>query len=119
MARAADQDEWRDRLRNALEQGDRATPIRLAESAPVEDLPMQTVGLLCLSWTSDTSSRCSAGRARPHPDDYWMNFKLAFALDYEPPPLQSQDEAIRYYTAALAIRPRHARDTLLSRPGPS
>jgi serine/threonine protein kinase/Tfp pilus assembly protein PilF len=109
VARAADQDEWRDRLRTALEQGDRATPIRLAESAPVEDLPMQTVELLLPLLDKRHQLSVLRRAQRAHPDDYWMNFKLAFALDYEPPPLQNQDEAIRYYTAALAIRPRHAR----------
>ena len=44
---------------------------------------------------------------RQHPDDYWLNFKLAYGLDFETPPLQDQREAVRYYTAALAIRPRN------------
>jgi tetratricopeptide (TPR) repeat protein len=45
---------------------------------------------------------------RKYPDDYWINFKLAYTLDYVPPPVQDQDEAIRFYTAAISCRPRNA-----------
>jgi tetratricopeptide (TPR) repeat protein/serine/threonine protein kinase len=41
-----------------------------------------------------------------YPGDFWINFELALALDQlEKPPL---GEVIRFYTAALAIRPRSA-----------
>ena len=109
VARAADPDEWRNRLRDALEQGDRATANKLAESAAIDDLPVQTLELLMLT-NLDHQHRASVLRRaqRRHPDDYWINFKLAYALDYVPPPVQNQDEAIRFYTAAIACHPRNA-----------
>jgi eukaryotic-like serine/threonine-protein kinase len=40
-----------------------------------------------------------------HPDDFWIAFQLAYALQNFKHPLAA-DEAIRFYTAALALRPR-------------
>ncbi len=70
---------------------------------------MQTIELLQLT-DLDQEHRISVLRRaqRRHPDDYWINFKLAYALDYTPPPVQNQDEAIRFYTAAIACRPENA-----------
>ncbi len=108
VARAADPDEWRDRLRLALEHGDRETLNKLAESALTADLPLATIELLLPHIDKRHQLPVLRQAQRQHPDDYWMNFKLAYSLDYEPPPLQNQDEAIRFYTAAIACRPRNA-----------
>ena len=63
------------------------------------------------------------GRARAaavgrHPDDVWVNYDLAGALDELRP--AARDEAIRYYTAARALRPETAHELahLLERHGP-
>ncbi len=45
--------------------------------------------------------RVAAGR---HPGDVWVNYALAGALDGLPP--SAREEAVRYYTAARALRPR-------------
>ena len=108
VARAADPDEWRNRLRGALEQGDRATANKLAESAAIDELPVQTLELLLPQLDKSHQLPVLRRAQRQHPGDYWINFKLAYGLDYEPPPLQDQDEAIRFYTAAIACRPRNA-----------
>jgi serine/threonine-protein kinase len=109
VARAADSDPWRTQLRDALDQGDRATAIRLAEAAPIEALPIQSLELLCLARPDHPRQVALLRRAqRQYPDDYWINFMLAYALDYVLPPVQDQDEAIRFYTAAVALRPRYA-----------
>jgi serine/threonine protein kinase/Tfp pilus assembly protein PilF len=108
VARAADPDPWRDRLRTALEQGDRLTPNKLAQEAPVDELPIATLELLLPQLDKKHQLPVLRKAQRKHPDDHWINFKLAYGLDYEPPPLQNQDEAIRFYTAAIACRPRHA-----------
>ena len=43
-----------------------------------------------------------------HPDDVWVNFALAAALErLKPAP---REEAVRYYTAARALRPETAHD---------
>jgi tetratricopeptide (TPR) repeat protein len=39
-----------------------------------------------------------------HPSDFWIAFQLAYSLQRVKHPLAA-DEAIRYYTAALALRP--------------
>src|SRR5207247_2016203 len=39
-----------------------------------------------------------------HPGDFWLNHELAFTLMYSQPPRPR--EAVRFYTAALALRPR-------------
>src|SRR5262249_49625473 len=41
-----------------------------------------------------------------HPDDFWINFELAFDLNRKQPP--SLDEALRFFSAALALRPGNA-----------
>jgi serine/threonine protein kinase/Tfp pilus assembly protein PilF len=108
VARAADPDPFRNRLRDALEHGDRLTPNKLAESTQIDDLPMATLELLLPHLDKQHQLPVLRRAQLKHPDDYWINFKLAFGLDYEPPPLQNQDEAIRFYTAAIACRPRNA-----------
>ncbi|HKB05423.1 MAG TPA: tetratricopeptide repeat protein, partial [Gemmataceae bacterium] len=39
-----------------------------------------------------------------HPDDFWINYDLAYAHLHTTPP--QWDESLRHYTAALALRPR-------------
>ena len=40
---------------------------------------------------------------RRHPADFWLAFELALACERRQPPLN--DDAARFYTAALALRP--------------
>jgi tetratricopeptide (TPR) repeat protein/tRNA A-37 threonylcarbamoyl transferase component Bud32 len=49
--------------------------------------------------------RLAAGRL---PDDLWINYTLAGALVV--PPRSAREEAVRYYTAARALRPETAHD---------
>jgi tetratricopeptide (TPR) repeat protein len=84
------------------------TPNKLAESAPVDDLPMATLELLLPHLDKPHQLPVLRRAQRRHPGDYWINFKFAYGLDWEPPPLQDQTEAIRFYTAAIACRPRAA-----------
>ena len=59
--------------------------------------------------------RAAAGR---HPGDVWVNHALAGALDRLRP--SAREEAVRYYTAARALRPETAHELahLLERHGP-
>jgi tetratricopeptide (TPR) repeat protein len=107
VARVADPDPWRNRLRDAFERADRDAGNKLAETAPFDDLSVQTLELLFLVVDKAHQLPLLRRAQRRHPDDYWMNFKLAYGLDYEPPPLQDQREAVRFYTSALAVRPRN------------
>jgi serine/threonine-protein kinase len=113
-ARAADPDEWRNQLRNALEQGQTETLIELAASAKVSNLPLQSVSLL--GWALDFAGESEQAVAflrqgqRRYPDDFTINFQLGWSLDHgrhSPPVEQVKDEVIRFYTAARALRPRN------------
>jgi serine/threonine protein kinase/Flp pilus assembly protein TadD len=109
IARAADPDSWRDRFRKAVLNNDRKALIELASSAPISALPVETVdrlgdALLGID-TGEAAAFLRKGQ-RLYPQDYWINVNLANCLHE----LGSQhlDDAIRYYTAAVALRPEAA-----------
>jgi serine/threonine protein kinase/Tfp pilus assembly protein PilF len=110
-ARAADPDTWRNELRDAWEHDRREILNKLAASASHKNLPVQSWFLLCVfdNGSLDKGPQIAMLRQaqRRFPDDYWINFKLAYALDFSPPPYHQFDEAVRFYTAALAARPRN------------
>jgi serine/threonine protein kinase/Tfp pilus assembly protein PilF len=110
VARAADPDEWRNRMRTALEQRDSQALNKLAASAEFGNLPGHTLSLLVSSNSLDSGRAESLLRQaqQAHPDDFHINFQLAWTLAYDPRPHPPLDEAIRFYTAALALRPRNA-----------
>ncbi|TAJ08165.1 MAG: serine/threonine-protein kinase [Planctomycetota bacterium] len=104
VARAADPDEARASVRNALAHGDRAELVRLAHSAELEGLPVATLTLLGSSLTAagaeQEALRVLRVAQRLRPDDFVSNVYLArhfWERDYR--------EAARYYSAALAVRP--------------
>jgi serine/threonine-protein kinase len=110
IARAADPDPWRNRLRDIYEQrysqpqGANAFE-ELAASSPLDQLPPSTLALLGQGLTDGSSTEQAltflVKAQRLHPSDFWINFYLARCYSRD-----QQDQAIRYYTAALAIRPR-------------
>jgi len=114
VARAADPDTWRNEVRDALAQRDFETLTKLAASAQIIDLPAQTLSLISSLLDAEHGQSLLRRAQREHPDDFWINFQLAWALEHAPPPhkqsdeAMSSDEAIRFYTAALAIHPRNA-----------
>jgi tetratricopeptide (TPR) repeat protein len=105
VARAADPDPVRDRLRQRGLWQDRAALARLAEEASDVELSPHLTAALAIAL------RLSGGDAVPllrvaqarHPEDFWLNFELGTALQWK-----QWDEAIVYYRAALALRPRAA-----------
>ena len=107
VARAADPDPWRDRFRKAVLNDDRKALVELAASAPISSLPAETVdrlgdALLEQGHLKEAAAFLKKGQ-RLHPQDYWINVNLGQL----PAPIASPqlDEAIRYYTAAVALRP--------------
>jgi tetratricopeptide (TPR) repeat protein len=107
VARAADADPWRQALRAALGGRDRDAVLRLADRAEAARLPVQSVQLLALALVQEgAGGRAEAvlrAALRRHPGDVWLNHALAVQLfDQKPPRL---DEAIRFFTAARAVRP--------------
>jgi len=113
-ARAADPDPWRNQLRDALDATEgqkRLDALRdLARSARVDELPAVSLDLLgsALREAGDPQRAEAVLRQaqRRRPDDVWLNYNLAECLEK----LARPNEAIRYYTAARAIRPEVAHE---------
>jgi tetratricopeptide (TPR) repeat protein len=106
VARAADQDPTRNRLREAFERGQRGYLEELAASGETDRFPPSTV-LLLVSALAQADARDSARKVlrkaqRQHPDDVWTNLALAEFLFAGP---ATRGEAIGFYRAALACRP--------------
>jgi eukaryotic-like serine/threonine-protein kinase len=82
----------------------------LAAAPESDDLPAPTAVLLGVTLTDNGQAetavallRRAAGR---HPGDVWVNYSLATALGRVRP--LAREEAVRYYTAARALRPETA-----------
>lgn len=109
-ARQADDDPWRQRLRTAILQHDRDTLADAAQAPEVDHLPPTTLHLLgqALANAGDNveSIRLLRRAQRLHPDDFWINFRLALHLELNKP--SQPVEAVRFYTAALALRKQSA-----------
>jgi tetratricopeptide (TPR) repeat protein len=109
-ARQADNDPWRQRLRAALLEHDRDALADTARAPEVDNLPPTTLYLLgqALADVGDgvESIRLLRRVQRLHPDDFWINFRLALQLELAKP--ARPNEAVRFYTAALAVRKQSA-----------
>ncbi len=124
-ARLADPEPYRDRLREVLQAEDRRSTAEalkaLAADREAAELPAATAVLL-------GRTLAGLGQVEPavdllrnavirHPGDVWVNYFLADALERLRPP--AREEAIRYFTAARALRPEtaHVLANLLERVG--
>jgi serine/threonine protein kinase/lipopolysaccharide biosynthesis regulator YciM len=111
VARAADRDPWRNQVREAQEQGDRAALRRLAASPEAAGQPLQTLSLLARALDAAGASQEAVDVERlavqRYPDDFEINFQLAWSLDHGQRVPQRLDEVIRFYTVARALRPRN------------
>jgi tetratricopeptide (TPR) repeat protein/tRNA A-37 threonylcarbamoyl transferase component Bud32 len=110
VARAADPDGRRTALRDAVLKRDRQTLMQRASSEDILDLPPVTLVLLSES-LADMGGLQEAtallGRAQEqYPSDFWINHTLAQYLAYASN--GRLDEAIPFYTAAVALRPESA-----------
>jgi hypothetical protein len=107
VAQAADPDPWRNQVRQALRQGDRAALNQLAASANVPNLPLESLFLLIYRGRLDDVVRKTLLREaqHEHPDDFWINFQLGWD-DYS----SDKDliESVRFFTAAVTARPGNA-----------
>jgi serine/threonine-protein kinase len=109
VAKAADPDPWRCQLRDALdlESTDRvrarAAFEELAATAPQDALHRESLSRLAFALEkSETATSLLRRAQRAHPDDFWINYDLARSLMG----IGRPDEAARFFTAAVAIRPR-------------
>ncbi len=105
VLRLADPDPWRQRLRDALARQDRKTLEILARDPEAERLPASTLYLLgaALGAVGEHADaiRLLRRAQQLHPRDFWLNFQLASELTNQPVP--QPDEAVRFYSAALAL----------------
>jgi tetratricopeptide (TPR) repeat protein len=112
VARLADPDPWRNRLRDVVLSRDTTGLEQLARSAPAEELPAATLGLLghLIAPANKQSSGPMVELLRHaqqrFPADFWINHELALALAQGRPP--RQEEVIGFLRAAVALRPLSA-----------
>ncbi len=124
-ARLADPDPYRDQLRKALMAEDRrreAGALKVLSAAPeAADLPAPTAVLLGRALADSGEAEAAVALLRPaavrHPGDVWVNSNLAWALERQGS--TDLEEAVRYFTAARALRPETAHELahLLERMG--
>jgi Flp pilus assembly protein TadD/tRNA A-37 threonylcarbamoyl transferase component Bud32 len=110
LARRADADGWRQRLRDQAVLQDRRRLLRLAEEAGASDQPPATSLILAhhLVRVGDWPGAVAVLRRaqQRHPGDFWVNFQLATHLAVNDP--SRKDEILGFYRAALALRPQAA-----------
>jgi eukaryotic-like serine/threonine-protein kinase len=107
VARAADPDPWRNRLRDVLEGGEVQTLEELIASAGSDDLSPATAVLLARL----AQGTNAAERALPvlrqvrqqHPADFWINHAFASYLSLLGP--SYQEEALRCHAIAVSLKP--------------
>jgi serine/threonine-protein kinase len=104
VARAADPDPRRDRVRQPELWADGPRLTRLVRELRVEELSPQLVTALgrALARTGgDAMPFLSAGEAH-YPQDFWLNYELGWALRGTP---NGENQALPFFRAALALRP--------------
>jgi tetratricopeptide (TPR) repeat protein/serine/threonine protein kinase len=115
IARQADHDDWRNQFRDALLRQDRPSLEKLADVVPIRAVSPTTVYLLgqALSDLGAVDKAVAVLREAHchHPDDFWLNDALGYiSKDFCRPP--RYDDALRYYSMTVAIRPRSNRTHL-------
>jgi serine/threonine protein kinase/Flp pilus assembly protein TadD len=107
----ADSDPWRQRLRAARKSKDRAELKQLAQEVDVSTQPPQILILLDRAlrecgdplWAKEGAVALLKRARETFPADFWINHDLGVALQVCQPP--QYKEAIRFLTAAEALRP--------------
>jgi tetratricopeptide (TPR) repeat protein/predicted Ser/Thr protein kinase len=106
---AADPDDWRQRLRVARGKKDLRALEGLAREVNVDAQPPQALFLLDRAFRASGGATEEAVRLlqraqEAYPDDFWINENLGRVLTNARPP--QYNEAIRFLTAAVALRKR-------------
>jgi tetratricopeptide (TPR) repeat protein len=109
IVRAADPDPWRNRLRETCERRDAKALRDLARDDRAARQPAVTHLLLANALeragaVPEAIAVLRQGQKR-YPADFWINHQLASCLVQLRP--ARLDEAVRFYTAALALRPNN------------
>jgi tetratricopeptide (TPR) repeat protein len=107
LAKQADSDPGRDRLRDALLRGNWEALAKLARGSEVSSLSPSSVALL--GWTLNKTGNLPLAvealrkAQQQHPDDFWINHNLGHYLMLSKP--MQPNQAAGFYRAALALRP--------------
>jgi serine/threonine-protein kinase len=108
VAKVADPDPWRNRLRDAVGRKDVEALRTLAASVDLERLPPESVSRLAqalrVNGQAETAVELLRALQPRNRDNYWVNYDLAEALLALKPP--RIEEALRYHTLGAALRPR-------------
>jgi serine/threonine protein kinase/tetratricopeptide (TPR) repeat protein len=105
VARQIDPDPWRNRVRDAVDQGDVAALKALAGSAELADQSAGAVHCLAKALINalafpEAAAILTAAQPR-HAGDFWVNYTLGHALGR----YRSGRDATPYFMAAAALRP--------------
>jgi tetratricopeptide (TPR) repeat protein/tRNA A-37 threonylcarbamoyl transferase component Bud32 len=110
LARLADKDEWRQRLRDPAVWKGRAALKRLAqERRSLAQPPVTALILAGYLWRAGEQADAVGVVRRAqqrHPGDFWLNYTLAARLRVSEP--SRKEEALGFYRAAVAVRPQSA-----------
>jgi tetratricopeptide (TPR) repeat protein/serine/threonine protein kinase len=103
---AADKDQWRKEARRAVAARDESAIEKLAREALAARRPVSVLRWLAsgLPGTGEVRLKLYREIQQAYPGDFWANHDLAIMLQYQSPP--RYEEAIRFHTAAIALRPR-------------
>jgi tetratricopeptide (TPR) repeat protein len=107
LAAAEPEDAWGRQVRVARAVKDptlrRAALDQLAASADVAKVPTQALTLLAYVLRPSQAANLLRRAQQHYPSDFWVNHDLGVALQSRTPP--ERDEAVRFLTAAVALRP--------------
>ena len=108
-ARAADQDPWRNAMRDALAGHDSNALTRLASELNLSSRPAISLRLMgrLLIWDrqGELAQQFLSRAWRVYPNDFWINIELALAMTLPP---RKSDLILPYITAAVTLRPDSA-----------
>ncbi len=108
VARLADPDPWRTRVREALERRDRQALLGMAGLEEVFGLPTETLSVLGSAFLMDKEAGSQAEAflreaQRQHPNDFWLNYNL-FRFFHDGQPRQVE-ETYHFAAVTVALRP--------------
>jgi tetratricopeptide (TPR) repeat protein len=118
IARAADPDPWRNRLRETLDKPDQLQQLRSLAQTETSTSPPVSLAILARLLAEAGDKRRGVEILREArlrgPADFWINVELA-ALDYLEASRKGLNEAVRCASVAVAQRPTsfHARTLLI------
>jgi serine/threonine-protein kinase len=108
VARSADANREPSRVRDIVEHGDRQALLDMAAVVDISRLHPATLAMLGASLRkvgADEQALMLLRKAqRSHAHDFWINHDLAMLLQFSRPP--QYEEAVRFFTAAVALRPQ-------------